>query len=39
MPITLTVHDSQYPARAAEQLREGLRQRRLPVKFLYDSPA
>ncbi len=39
MPITLTIHDSQYPARVAEQLREGLRKRRLPVKFLYESPA
>lgn len=39
MPITLTFHDSQYPARVAEQLRHGLRTRRLPLKFLYDSPA
>ncbi|ETX02364.1 MAG: hypothetical protein ETSY1_03825 [Candidatus Entotheonella factor] len=39
MPITLTFHDSQYPARVAEQLRQGLRSRRLPAKFLYDSPA
>jgi uncharacterized SAM-dependent methyltransferase len=39
MPITLTFHDSQYPARLAEQLRQGLRQRRLPSKFLYESPA
>jgi L-histidine Nalpha-methyltransferase len=39
MPITLTFDDSQYPARLAEQLRQGLRQRRLPIKFLYDSPA
>jgi uncharacterized SAM-dependent methyltransferase len=39
MPITLTVHESQYPTRVAEQLRHGLRTRRLPMKFLYDSPA
>ncbi len=39
MPVTLTVHESQYPARLAEQLRQGLRTRKLPIKFLYDSPA
>src|SRR5262245_4881976 len=39
MAVTLTVHDSQYPARVAEQLRRGLRIRQLPGKFLYDSPA
>ena len=39
MPVTLTVHDSQYPDRVAEQLRRGLRTRKLPGKFLYDSPA
>jgi uncharacterized SAM-dependent methyltransferase len=39
MPITLTFDDSQYPARVAAQLRQGLRQRRLSSKFLYDSPA
>ena len=39
MPVTLTVHDSQYPDRVAEQLRHGLRTRTLPGKFLYDSPA
>jgi L-histidine Nalpha-methyltransferase len=39
MPVTLTVHDSQYPDRVAEQLRRGLRTRQLPGKFLYDSPA
>ena len=39
MPVTLTVHDSQYPDRVAEQLRRGLRIRKLPGKFLYDSPA
>lgn len=39
MPITLTFHDSQYPAQVAAQLRQGLRQRHLPGKFLYDSPA
>ncbi len=39
MPITLTIHDSQYPARVADQLRQGLRRRHLPAKFLYDSPA
>ena len=36
MPVTLTVHDSQYPDRVAEQLRRGLRTRKLPGKFLYD---
>src|SRR4029434_8635857 len=39
MPVTLTVHDSQYPDSVAEQLRRGLRTRKLPGKFLYDSPA
>ena len=39
MPVTLTVHDSQYPDRMAEQLRRGLRTRKLPGKFLYESPA
>jgi uncharacterized SAM-dependent methyltransferase len=39
MPITLTFHESQYPAQIAEQLRHGLRTKRLPSKFLYDSPA
>jgi uncharacterized SAM-dependent methyltransferase len=39
MAVTLTVHDSQYPDRVAEQLRRGLRTRKLPGKFLYDSPA
>jgi uncharacterized SAM-dependent methyltransferase len=39
MPISLTFHESQYPARVAEHLRHGLRTRRLPMKFLYDSPA
>ena len=39
MPVTLTVHDSQYPDRVTEQLRHGLRMRKLPGKFLYDSPA
>ncbi len=39
MAVTLTVHDSQYPQRVSEQLRHGLRARRLPGKFLYDSPA
>jgi uncharacterized SAM-dependent methyltransferase len=39
MPVTLTFHDSQYPARIAEQLCAGLRARTLPGKFLYDSPA
>src|SRR5262249_61162459 len=39
MPVTLTVHDSQYPDRMAEQLRCGLRTRKLPGKFLYESPA
>src|SRR5512134_2156855 len=39
MPVTLTVHDTQYPDRVTEQLRRGLRTRKLPGKFLYDSPA
>jgi uncharacterized SAM-dependent methyltransferase len=39
MPVTLAVHDSQYPDRMAEQLRRGLRTRKLPGKFLYESPA
>jgi uncharacterized SAM-dependent methyltransferase len=39
MAVTLTIHDSQYPDRVAEQLRRGLRTRKLPGKFLYDSPA
>lgn len=39
MPVTLTFHDSQYPAHMAAQLRQGLRARRLPGKFLYESPA
>jgi uncharacterized SAM-dependent methyltransferase len=39
MSVTLTFHDSQYPARMAEQLRQGLRARKLPGKFLYESPA
>jgi uncharacterized SAM-dependent methyltransferase len=39
MPVTLTFHDSQYPARLAEQLCQGLRARKLPGKFLYESPA
>jgi len=39
MPVTLTVHDSQYPDRVAEQWRRGLRTRQLPGKFLYESPA
>jgi uncharacterized SAM-dependent methyltransferase len=39
MPVTLTFHDSQYPARMADQLRQGLRTKRLSSKFLYASPA
>jgi L-histidine Nalpha-methyltransferase len=39
MPVTLTVHDSQYPDSVTEQLRRGLRTRKLPGKFLYESPA
>jgi uncharacterized SAM-dependent methyltransferase len=39
MPVTLTVHDSQYPAQITAQLHGGLRARQLPGKFLYDSPA
>ena len=38
MPVTLTFHDSQYPSQVAAQLRHGLRTRRLPGKFLYESP-
>lgn len=39
MPITLTFHDSQYPAPAAAQVHTGLRTRQLPGKLLYDTPA
>jgi uncharacterized SAM-dependent methyltransferase len=39
MPVTLTVHDSQYPDSVAAQLRRGLRTKKLPGKFLYESPA
>ena len=39
MPLTLTFHDSQYPAQIAEQLRHGLHTKRLSSKFLYASPA
>jgi L-histidine N-alpha-methyltransferase len=39
MPVTLTFHDSQYPSQVADQLRHGLRTRRLSGKFLYASPA
>ena len=39
MPVTLTVHDSQYPDSVATQLRHGLRTKKLPGKFLYESPA
>jgi len=39
MSVTLTFHESQYPARLAEQLCQGLRARKLPGKFLYESPA
>jgi uncharacterized SAM-dependent methyltransferase len=39
MPVTLTVHESQYPSQVAAQLRHGLRLRRLPGKLLYASPA
>src|SRR5262249_47814727 len=39
MPVTLTFHDSQYPACLAEQVCAGLRARKLPGKLLYESPA
>ena len=39
MPVTLTIHESQYPGRVRDQLCHGLRTRVLPGKFLYDSPA
>src|SRR5262249_47321514 len=39
MPVMLTFHESQYPARLAEQVRQGLRVRTLPGKLLYESPA
>ncbi len=39
MPVTLTIHDSQYPSQVAAQLCDGLRRRKLSSKFLYDSPA
>jgi uncharacterized SAM-dependent methyltransferase len=39
MPVTLTIHDSQYPDRVRQELCHGLRTKTLPGKFLYDSPA
>ncbi len=39
MPVTLTMHESQYPARLAAQLCQGLCARKLPGKLLYESPA
>ncbi|MGE3536032.1 MAG: L-histidine N(alpha)-methyltransferase [Candidatus Tectimicrobiota bacterium] len=39
MPVTLTIHDSQYPDRLAEHVRQGLRTRQLPGQLLYASPA
>jgi uncharacterized SAM-dependent methyltransferase len=39
MPVTLTFHESQYPARLAEQVCQGLGTRKLPGKLLYESPA
>ena len=39
MPVTLTIHDSQYPMRVRQELCHGLRTKALPGKFLYDSPA
>jgi uncharacterized SAM-dependent methyltransferase len=39
MPVTLTIHESQYPTQVSEQLCHGLRTRALSGKFLYDSPA
>jgi uncharacterized SAM-dependent methyltransferase len=39
MSVTLTFHDSQYPAQIATRLHDGLRTRKLPGRFLYDSPA
>jgi uncharacterized SAM-dependent methyltransferase len=39
MPVTLTFHDSQYPARLAEQVCQGLGARKLPGKLLYESSA
>jgi uncharacterized SAM-dependent methyltransferase len=39
MSVTLTFHESQYPSQVVVQLRHGLRTRRLPGKFLYESPA
>lgn len=39
MPISLTFHESQYPAQVAAQLQHGLQTRALPCKFLYESPA
>jgi len=38
MPVTLTFHESQYPARLAEQVCQGLGARTLPGKLLYESP-
>lgn len=39
MPVTVTFHDSQYPAQITAQVHQGLLTRRLPGKLLYDSPA
>ena len=39
MPMTLTIHESQYPEQVALQCRQGLRARKLPGRLLYDSPA
>ena len=38
MPVTLTFHESQYPACLAEQVCQGLGARTLPGKLLYESP-
>jgi uncharacterized SAM-dependent methyltransferase len=35
---SVTVHSSQYPETVRRQFIDGLRQRRIPSKFLYDSP-
>lgn len=39
MSLTLTFHESQYPAQVAAQVLHGLRTRCLPGRLLYDSPA
>lgn len=39
MPLKLAFHESQYPAQLAVLCQKSLRDRRLPGRLLYDSPA